>query len=711
MKKLILFIILLSESHSKQQMKRLIPLLTYLLASMNVAHAQVIDEDFITKHTYTDLTKALKNPEDVYGLDLSGQELAEFPMDIFLFKNLWHLNLGMDRKSFEYNHINTIPKEIIKLRNLRVMDLSGNNLKQLPDSIGYLSHLEILDCNRNSLVSIPSTISQLSELKVLVLSNNQLENVPRELGNLTLLNVLAIEGNKLKSIPEEIGNLNKLTKLYCSNNHLETLPLELIKLKDLQEFVCNDNPFETIPNQLLDWLSRYNNGNSREITEIISQNSLGDISKNRELQESNTQRGFFLLVNILLLLLTLLFLAYIAFVNYKERFSKQAIQEKADELNIKTIRLESITQELIEQRNEIQEKNQKLEFLTEELQQQRDDVVERSNELEALTEELRQQNEVVESTNQILKATQDTKDLMISAVNHDLRNPLNPIINFSHPDYPGKTEKERLAAIHIYSGLMLKLINDIMQVYKADKLSPQISPSSPHRAVHEAIAVMSLAQTRMPKIINEIPVEMQAMFDAAYIERVFENFLSNAIKYTPSEEKGGLVKFIATPNVAEKTVRISIQDNGKGIPKDKLEEIFLPFVNPDAKSIGGAKSVGIGLTFCKTVIEAHNTKIEVSSEVGKGTTFSFVLPYVLPESKTTQEGEEALIAVMLSEEEQAQVATHITQIKAIGFRNAKLKGYLENMEVGEDDHLQTWKETLIKVIKTRDKKVFQEMMG
>jgi Leucine-rich repeat (LRR) protein len=697
MKKLILFIILLSESHSKQQMKRLIPLLTllYLLASMNVAHAQVIDEDFITKHTYTDLTKALKNPEDVYGLDLSGQELTEFPKEIFQFKNLRILNLGYDYENQKGNKLTSLPAEIGKLTQLTTLDLSYNQLSSLPAEIGKLTQLNTLGLSGNQLSSLPNEIGKLTQLTYLFLSYNELSSFPAEIGKLTQLKALDLSKNQLSSFPAEIGKLTQLKALDLSSNQLGSLPAEIGKLTQLTYLDLSNNSFQETPSKLFPWLKEYDNGIFRLAEEIQEENT-----------ETNPTSAI-MYYGFSVLLITIILL-----------FNQRKSARKNKKLAETAYELEVVAQELQQQRDDVIEKSNKLEALTEELEQQnelitqqRDDVIEKSNELEALTEELRQQNEVVDMTNQALKATQDTKDLMISAVNHDLRNPLNPIINFSHPDYPGKTEKERLAAIHTYSGLMLKLINDIMQVYKADKLNPQISPSSLHHAAQEAIEVMSLAQTRMPKIINEIPVEMQAMFDASYIGRVFENFLSNAIKYTSSEEKGGVVKFTATPNVAEKTVCIAIQDNGKGIPKDKLEEIFLPFVNPDAKSIGGAKSVGIGLTFCKTVIEAHKTKIEVSSEVGKGTTFSFVLPYVLPESNTTQEGEEALVAVMLSEAEQAQVATHITQIKEIGFRNAKLKGYLEEMEVGEDTKLQTWKETLIKVIKTRNKKVFQEMMG
>ncbi|NJL14071.1 MAG: hypothetical protein HC913_14405, partial [Microscillaceae bacterium] len=78
--------------------------------------AQVIDSAFMAQHTYTDLKAALQNPEDVYGLDLSGQGLTEFPMEIFQFKNLRILNLGYNLKTEKRNNLKEIPAQIGELK-------------------------------------------------------------------------------------------------------------------------------------------------------------------------------------------------------------------------------------------------------------------------------------------------------------------------------------------------------------------------------------------------------------------------------------------------------------------------------------------------------------------------------------------------------------------------------------------------------------------
>ncbi|NJL13871.1 MAG: ATP-binding protein, partial [Microscillaceae bacterium] len=176
--------------------------------------------------------------------------------------------------------------------------------------------------------------------------------------------------------------------------------------------------------------------------------------------------------------------------------------------------------------------------------------------------------------------------------------------------------------------------------------------NSLHKASAEAIAVISEAKKDLPLIVNKVPESAMALFEYKYIQRVLENLLSNAVKYTPKAEEGGKVIIKASPlspeeggtgtlpgseGWAEGGLQLCVIDNGQGIPKEKFEEIFLPFTNPDAKSLGSAKSVGIGLTFCKTIVEAHGSRIGIASEVGKGSTFYFDLPAPLASESSPKE--------------------------------------------------------------------------
>ncbi|PKL76338.1 MAG: hypothetical protein CVV27_10790 [Candidatus Melainabacteria bacterium HGW-Melainabacteria-1] len=105
--------------------------------------------------------------------------------------------------------------------------------------------------------------------------------------------------------------------------------------------------------------------------------------------------------------------------------------------------------------------------------------------------------------------------------------------------------------------------------------------------------------------------------DADMLQRVFENLLANAIKFSPA---GAPVKIVFSSRADE--LRAEVQDTGSGIPAELQDRIFDKFGQVETRK----HSTGLGLTFCKLAIEAHGGSIGVESEVGKGSIFWFSLP-------------------------------------------------------------------------------------
>ena len=99
------------------------------------------------------------------------------------------------------------------------------------------------------------------------------------------------------------------------------------------------------------------------------------------------------------------------------------------------------------------------------------------------------------------------------------------------------------------------------------------------------------------------------------------NLLGNALKFT---QAGGEVKLSVAPT--DEGVLISVTDNGPGIPPEDQARIFEKFGQAQTREEGRKHSTGLGLTFCKMVAEAHGGRIWVESEVGKGSTFSVLVP-------------------------------------------------------------------------------------
>ena len=123
-------------------------------------------------------------------------------------------------------------------------------------------------------------------------------------------------------------------------------------------------------------------------------------------------------------------------------------------------------------------------------------------------------------------------------------------------------------------------------------------------------------QTRSVEIVNSVPNDLVVFADALLLTQVFQNLLSNAIRYTPAGQ------IIVGAENLEGRIRCWVEDTGAGIPAERLGKIF-DKLETDPESKGG---LGLGLAIVKQLVERHGGQIFVESRVGEGSTFSFTLP-------------------------------------------------------------------------------------
>jgi len=137
--------------------------------------------------------------------------------------------------------------------------------------------------------------------------------------------------------------------------------------------------------------------------------------------------------------------------------------------------------------------------------------------------------------------------------------------------------------------------------------------------------VLSFSSLAERKIItlsfNTIEENLNLYFDKDKLEKIINNLLSNAFKFTP---EGGKIDFTVEKMINE--VEIRIADNGIGIAKERIDKIFNRFYQVDGSHTRESEGTGIGLAVTKELVELHKGKIEVESEYGKGTTFKVFLP-------------------------------------------------------------------------------------
>ncbi len=241
---------------------------------------------------------------------------------------------------------------------------------------------------------------------------------------------------------------------------------------------------------------------------------------------------------------------------------------------------------------------------------------------------IEEQNAKLESKNNELKSLSSMKDNFVAMVNHDLKNVMGSIL--SSTKYILKSDlsdefKEYVYLLNKTTKTLLKLADDFLQValFESGKIKLDFQVVNLRSLVDDVINTFSfIFENRNIKTICEINRDIDLEIDPEKIYTVFSNLISNSLKFTQS---GGKIKIFEQRK--EECIEIHVIDEGIGIPNEKLEKIFLPYEKVQLEGIDGEKGTGLGLAICRQIIELHNGKINVKSELGKGSDFFFSIPF------------------------------------------------------------------------------------
>jgi PAS domain S-box-containing protein len=207
-----------------------------------------------------------------------------------------------------------------------------------------------------------------------------------------------------------------------------------------------------------------------------------------------------------------------------------------------------------------------------------------------------------------------------SGMAHELRQPLGVINNSvyfigSKLKVIGEEKvKKHLAILEKEVKHANRLITDLLDFARVE--APMFKECDVNQVVEEVLSSVEIPSNMAVKkeLKERIPM-IQA--DSYQIQRVCFNLVSNAVSAMP---EGGSLEIKTEVDKEEENIAISIADTGKGIPKENMEKVFEPLFTTKARGIG------LGLSLCKKYVEAHEGRIEVESEVGKGTKFIVKLP-------------------------------------------------------------------------------------
>lgn len=247
----------------------------------------------------------------------------------------------------------------------------------------------------------------------------------------------------------------------------------------------------------------------------------------------------------------------------------------------------------------------------------------------------RRSEEALKDALEIAKRANEAKSTFLSNMSHDIRTPMNAIVGFSallqRDSHNPEKVREYTAKIVSSSQHLLGLINDVLDMSKIEsgKTTLNISEFCLAEIVDE-LRTMMMPQARAKKQSFEIFVydvcNEEVLGDRLRINQILINIISNALKYTPV---GGTVE-MSVRQLAQHTknyahFRFVISDNGIGMSKEYIENIFHPFSREDTAKTAEIQGTGLGMAITKNLVDLMGGTIEVSSEPDKGSTFTLDL--------------------------------------------------------------------------------------
>ncbi|KML40610.1 histidine kinase [Cytobacillus firmus] len=222
----------------------------------------------------------------------------------------------------------------------------------------------------------------------------------------------------------------------------------------------------------------------------------------------------------------------------------------------------------------------------------------------------------------------------VANVSHELRTPLTTMRSYLEALADGAWKDEEIAPNFLdvtqnETERMIRLVNDLLQLSKMDSKDYRLSKDWIDFIFFYNRIIDRFEMTKQQNVTFERRLPDHSAFveiDEDKLTQVLDNIISNALKYSP---EGGKVTF----GIEEKDefIIVSVSDQGVGIPKENIEQIFERFYRVDKARTRKLGGTGLGLAIAKEMVEAHGGKIWAASTEGKGTTISFSLPYVRSE--------------------------------------------------------------------------------
>jgi Signal transduction histidine kinase len=279
----------------------------------------------------------------------------------------------------------------------------------------------------------------------------------------------------------------------------------------------------------------------------------------------------------------------------------------------------------------LEESNHLLKEQARELEHQTDEARELAHELALTNEELRSAINEAEKAWSAANAANRSKSEFLAVMSHELRTPLNSIggyVDLLEMELRGPltgAQREDLQRIKRGQQHLLGIINDILHFTRLEATEVRYELINiPIRALIADLDALVGSLARAKSLEYSCATPPGTLFvrtDPDKLRQILVNLLSNSVKFTHA---GGRISISCA--TSDKFVAISVEDTGPGIPRDKLEAVFEPFVQLDQGLTRTTEGTGLGLAISRGLARGMGADITVRSEIGVGTVFTLTLP-------------------------------------------------------------------------------------